>query len=135
MTRNPFMDRAANEARSSHGKRSEQRVAKKLGATLTPSSGALRSAKGDMRQKTGAIKWAQEAKSTIHDTMSLDLGWLVKIQHEALAINCSPALSISFVTPEGKGRPHGDWVCMPLATYQELLETLGEQEHGSRLVK
>lgn len=122
------MERAAKEAKSSHGKRSESRVAKKLGAKLTPSSGALRSAKGDMRQKSGTMKWAQEAKSTIHDTMSIDLGWLVKIQHEAIAINCNPALTVSFVTPEGKARPHGDWVMMPLQTYHELLEKLGEQD-------
>jgi Holliday junction resolvase len=122
-TGNPFMDRIAKKGKSGHGTKSEQRLGKSLSARMTPASGALEGAKGDMVKTTPSMgKLMIEAKSTVHNTMSLDLGWLVKVATEALADGATPALTVSFVTPDGKARNHGDWVMMPAWQWKELVE-------------
>jgi len=120
MSKNPFLERVAKKGSSGHGSASEKRVAKSLSARLTPASGALAGAKGDATFKRGKTKYRLECKSTIHASMSLDLGWLVKIAHEALTTQSNPALSVSFVTPEGKPKLHGEWVMVPKYLFQEL---------------
>jgi hypothetical protein len=117
---NPFLDRAAKQAAGAHGVKSEARIAKSLAARLQPASGAMRGAKGDM-QIESKHKVLLEAKSTVNATMSLDLGWLVKINHEAMGKGSMPALSISFVTPEGKAKPGGEWAMVPMHYFKELI--------------
>lgn len=120
---NPYAKRLRQRGSNGHGKLSEKRVAKSLKAQLTPNSGALTGAKGDARQATKRLgKVLLECKSTIHGTMSLDLGWLVKIATEALQQGATPALTVSFVNPDGKAKHHGDWVMIPKYTYQELVD-------------
>jgi hypothetical protein len=114
---NPFLNRVARKGKSGHGKKSEQRVAKSLKALLTPASGALRGAKGDMVLH----EFRMEAKSTIGHSVAIQLAWLVKIQHEANSSGSQPGVIISFVTPEGKGRVQ-DWVLIPKSTFEELRE-------------
>jgi hypothetical protein len=46
----PFLKRMAQKGTTGHGRISEKRVAKSLAAMLTPNSGALASAKGDMKR-------------------------------------------------------------------------------------
>lgn len=123
---NPYLNRLNKAAKNSHGGKSEKRVAKAVGGRLTPASGAMRGAKGDARKTTALGKEVIESKSTIHNTMSVDLGWLVKVQHEARGIGGRAVLTLSFVTPDGKARPSGDWVAMPMLDYQELMERLGD---------
>jgi hypothetical protein len=130
MENSAFLRRQASAPKNAHGKTSEARLAKKTGGRLTPASGAMRGAKGDMTLQTGTWKFLGEAKSTIHMTLPVDYAWLVKITHEARSKGARPLLTMSFVTPEGKARPNGDWVAMPLAEYQELMEAL---EHGSKM--
>lgn len=101
-----------------HGERSERRLAKTLRANLTPASGAMRGAKGDFLRKDLMM----EAKSTIHASLSVELGWLVKVSEEALAVGKLPALTMSFVRPDGKSKPHGDWVAVPLHVFEALTE-------------
>lgn len=126
MSDHPFLKRMAQKGTTGHGRISEKRVAKSLAAMLTPNSGALASAKGDM--KRGKKKpYVVEAKSTVHTTLSIDLGWLVKIAVEALSLGKTPALTISFVTPEGKAKPRGEWVLIPLYDFRELIDAM-EQE-------
>lgn len=125
---NPFLDRQAKAAKNSHGKASEKRIAKTVGGRLTPASGAMRGAKADSRNFGPLGKEIIESKSTVNLTLPLDLGWLVKVAHEARGAGARPLLTLSFVTPEGKARPSGDWVAMPMADYQELIERL---EHGT----
>lgn len=124
MTTNPYLKRAAQRGTSGHGRISERKQAKALGAKLTPASGAIRGFKGDMKRQAGDTKFLIEAKSTIHATMSVELGWLVKISEEALAKRSVPALSMTFVTPEGNAKPMGDWVAVPATYFAELLEKL-----------
>jgi hypothetical protein len=128
MTDSPFMRRAAAMGKTRHGNASEDRIAKKLGAQKTPASGALRGAKGDMKRRLHQRTVLIEAKSTVHGSMSLEFGWLVKISHEALAKGAIPGLTVSFVNSDGSAKPHGDWVMMPRAHYEELLEDLDRGE-------
>jgi hypothetical protein len=102
-------------------------MAKKMGAKLQPASGAMSSAKSDAKAIVGVHKFRIENKSTVKDTMSVELGWLAKISHEASQDASIPVLTISFVTPEGKPRMprNADWVCMPLVNFQELMDEVG----------
>jgi hypothetical protein len=121
VTKNPFMSRLEGRATGSHGNKSEARLAKSLGARQTLASGALQHDKSDMKIN-GKRKIRIEAKSTIHNSMSVELAWLTKIRHEAAINGAIPALTISFVTPEGKAKVGGDWVAVPLNIFKELTE-------------
>lgn len=119
----PFMKRQAKAGTTGHGKASEKRLSKSLNARLTPASGAMTGAKGDMKLKTDKAKVLLEAKSTIHNSITVDLAWLIKINHEAMGSGSMPALSVSFVTPEGKPKPGTtEWVMVPKAVFEELIE-------------
>lgn len=126
MSDNPYLKRLAARGPNGHGKLSEKRVAKRLGAHLTPASGALAGHKGDMRKRLGDRKFVMEAKSTVHDTMKLDLTWLMKVQNEALAKGAQAALTVSFVKPDGSARPMGEWVLVPAGDYAELMEAASD---------
>jgi hypothetical protein len=117
---NPYMKRAQAALIGDSGRKSERRVAKVMKGRLTPASGAMDSAKGDMKLSR-THKFLSEAKSTTADTMRLELHWLMKIQSEALANSAKPLLTISFVGPDGKLRGlKEDWVCMPRSCFDEL---------------
>jgi len=121
-TGNPYLNRLAARASNEHGKISESKVAKKLGARLTPNSGAKRGAKSDATLDGPTYRWQIESKSTVKNTLGIELGWLVKVQNEALNTGRMPALTISFVTAEGKPRKDGEWVACPLHVWRELTE-------------
>lgn len=122
MTDNPYLKRAAARLTGDSGRSSEKRVAKKLGARLQPASGAMAHSKGDMKVAR-KLKFLVEAKSTTGDTLKLDLGWLMKITSEALKEGAKPALTVSFVMPDGKLRGlKEDWVCIPRHVFDELTE-------------
>jgi hypothetical protein len=114
--KNPYLDRLAKAGNP--GKKSEKKVAKKMGARLHPNSGAMRGAKSDASM--GAFRL--EMKSTQTQTMALDLAWLVKIAQEALAHSQSPAVVLSFTDPGGtpRMRQFAEWVVMPLALFKEI---------------
>jgi hypothetical protein len=120
VSHNPYLKRVAARNIGDAGRASEKRVAKVLRAQLTPASGALAAHKGDMKLKR-SMSFLSEAKSTTTDTLKLDLGWLMKIQSEALAKNAKPLITISFVREDGKLRGiKEDWVCMPRSAFDEL---------------
>jgi hypothetical protein len=99
------------------GRKSEKLLAKRLGARLTPASGAA-NAKGDMRREG----WLIEAKSTVSGSMSLSYAWLSKIMGEAMAAGRKPALAITFTDREGRPVSRGSWVMIPEIEYQSLME-------------
>jgi hypothetical protein len=123
MSDNPYFKRLAAQAAGAHGGKSEARVAKALGARLQPGSGAMTGAKSDSRIKA-KVSYRIESKSTIKDTLPLDVGWLTKITHEALSDGSIPALSLSFVKADGTPRMprNAEWVAIPLWAFQELIE-------------
>jgi hypothetical protein len=63
-----------------------------------------------------------EAKSTVNLTLALESQWLVKISQEAVAGGQIPAITLSFVTPEGKPRMqrNAEWVAIPMWVFAEL---------------
>lgn len=116
---NPFLDRASKGM--DHGRKSEKRVAKQMGARLHPNSGAMRGAKSDASLKESDFQL--EMKSTVTMEMKLHIGWLAKISMEALSQGKRPGLVFSFVDAEGKARMHQspEWVAIPLEVFKELL--------------
>lgn len=123
---NPYLKRIEHKGATGHGNASEKRIIKKMGARGTPASGAVRGAKGDMTKTAGTLKLRMEAKSTKNDSMSVELGWLVKIATEALNTASTPAITLSFVTGEGKARMHGDWVAVPMHIFMEMIGDLSK---------
>jgi hypothetical protein len=117
MDDSPYLRRLSSQAKGSHGRASERKVAKSLGGRLTPASGAVEGAKGDIRTDDFLI----EAKSTIASSMKLELDWLIKINSEAQAIGKTPALSIRFVTENGQPKRGGSFVCIPEWYFNELI--------------
>jgi len=111
--RNPLFARTGR-----HGTKSEVRVAKALGARLTPASGAFTGHKGDFRRG----RLLAEAKSTVQISAILKLEWLTKITKEATEKGCNPALFLSFVNGNGTPKPGGDWVVIPKYLWDELME-------------
>jgi hypothetical protein len=122
------MDRQNAAPKNAHGKKSEVHLAKSIGARLTLASGAVAGSKGDMKHNGDGFKVLLEAKSTVTGTLPVQYEWLVKIEKEALAKNSIPALAMSFVTPDGRNRPMGCWIAMPLWAYQELMEKIEKKE-------
>jgi hypothetical protein len=118
---NPYLDRLAAAGTNAHGKKSERRVAKTMGARLHANSGATRAAKSD----ASLLQFRLEMKSTITQAMVLEMAWLVKIAQEALDHGQSPAVALSFVDAHGKPRMkhYAEWVVLPMAAFQELTST------------
>lgn len=115
---NPFLRRiAANGKIGKAGRQSEKAVAKKLGGSLTPASGAGQS-KGDIQLESFMI----ECKSTINDSIGLKREWLLKVAREALSAGKTPALSLTFTDDTGKSKQHGDWICIPSHVFKEIVE-------------
>ena len=117
---NPYLNRLASAGTNAHGKKSERKVAKQIGARLHPNSGAMRGAKSDASKG----EFRLEMKSTVNQTIALDIGWLVKIAQEALDHGQQPAIVVSFVDAQGVSRlkQYADWVVMPMATFRELTD-------------
>ncbi len=103
------------------GRRSERQVARRLGARLQPASGAIQEAKGDMTTPMFLV----EAKATERDSYSLKLDTLAKVAQEALSVAKEPALTITFVTGDGRPRPYGRWVMLPERLFKELTDGAG----------
>ncbi len=101
-----------------HGNSAERNLAKRLGGQQTPGSGALDSAKGDVKFPDVLL----ESKATVKDSMSVKLEWLRKIEDEAAARNRTPALAIQFVNAHGQPVRGGSWVAVPEHIYRSLTE-------------
>lgn len=114
---NPYLKRIEKRGKTDHGRSSERKLIKGLGGQLTPASGALVGAKADGRLG----EWIIEAKSTVHESMDLQRGWLTKLQVEALNARRTPVLMVSFVRPDGAAKENGQWAMMPLHIFKELV--------------
>lgn len=113
---NPYLP-GGNEC---HGRLSERRVARVLGARQTPASGALCGAKGDATLECKDYRFRIESKATANKSLGVKYEWLEKITKEALETNRLPALTVSFVTPGGVECSNGDWVMIPRYLFQEV---------------
>ena len=100
------------------GTRAEKRTAKRLGAKLTPASGGLDGAKGDMALPSFLI----ENKSTVNASMSLKLDWLLKIKQEALERGLTPAVTLQFTSGNGQPLDGGSYVIIEEQVFREICE-------------
>ncbi len=114
---NPFLNRGKGNIHNRHGTISEEKLSKRLSATLTKASGAMDYDKSDMVTADFRI----ESKSTIHKTIAIKHGWLSKINQEAVETHKEPALCIQFVNEAGIVKPSGSWVMIPERLFKELL--------------
>lgn len=113
---NPFLNRIEKRAKNHHGDKSEKRLGKKLQATLHAGSGAL-SRKADFSH----AGYLHEAKATVRGSMGIRYEWLTKITAQATFTGQTPVVNISFTRDNGSALPQGDWIMMPLSTFQELI--------------
>ncbi|MEJ6846783.1 hypothetical protein V3589_11260 [Sinorhizobium fredii] len=117
MSDNPYLRRRQRLGIGSPGRASEKRIGQALSGKLRPASGALPGAKGDIELSNVLM----EAKSTTRASIAINLDWLLKIAAEARAEGRSPALTVSFVRPDGAPRLDGAWVMVPMHVWQEKL--------------
>lgn len=116
----PALRRAAKDARDkgTAGKKAEASLAKRLGGTLRPGSGAMDGAKGDVTVADFLI----ENKSSTNASFSVQQSHLHKIYQEALELSKTPALAFQFVNPQGQSGKRDRWVMVPESVWQELTE-------------
>lgn len=115
---NPYLDRKAKHAIGKAGRKSEARLTKQLGGRGRPASGAMEGAKGDIDLGSFLV----ESKSTTGKSMSIQFEWLAKIGREARREGKSPALTVVFVTEDGRSVVDGEWCLVPMYVFRELTE-------------
>jgi len=93
---------------------------------LTPASGAAHhGAKADFT--VGNMRG--ESKSTLKDSLSIKYEWLRKVEQEAVEQGQYPTLTLQFVTPDGRPRPGGSWICVPEYVFKELTDEVHKKDH------
>lgn len=113
MTDNPYLRRRKGIGIT--GVKSEKRVAKKIQGRQHAGSGNMVGYKGDITKDSFLL----ECKSTVHESFQLTREILAKITAEASMQGKLPALTISFITGNGKAKEYGDWVCIPLKDFED----------------
>lgn len=104
----------------SHGNKSEKRVLGSMDAEPTIASGSIDHHKSDGLKSVGEHDFRVECKATRNESMSLKYSWLKKIRDEAMSTGRIPVLTISFTEGDGKPKPAGDWVMMPMSLWKEI---------------
>jgi Holliday junction resolvase len=90
--------------------RQETRLAKASGGRKQPRSGAGPVEKADVKGAHDG-ELLIEAKSTIHQSISVKVEYLEKVTHQAAALHRKPALAITFQDmPPGVPQ---DWIMVP----------------------
>lgn len=117
MSEPSFLRRGNGKDKGVAGRAAERLIAKRVGGTTTPGSGALEGAKGDLRVGSFLV----ENKSSTNDSFSIKKDHLYKIYQEALEVSKSPALSFQFVNSHGTSDKRDRWVCMPESVFMEFL--------------
>ena len=121
MIENPFLRRILQRP---WGRSAEAQLAKRLGGRQVPGSGNQDHSKGDVVTSGSAISGAGfvvEGKSTIHGSLYIQLDWLTKVTREALATSKRPALSVAFVTRDGRPKVNGKWMMIPEDVFIDLV--------------
>lgn len=109
--------RPGQDRKQAHGNKAERRLSKRLDARLTPASGALQGAKGDMTTEQFRI----ESKATVKDSYRLTLETLCKASDEATEQGQVPAVAVQFTTADGRLRRCGGWVVVPEHVFKEFI--------------
>lgn len=122
MNDKPYFRRFSSNDKGVSGRKAETNLSKRLGVNQQPGSGALTSAKGDLKADSFLI----ESKTTINDSVSLTRDWLTKIKYEARDMDKHPALAFSFVNGDGTPKPYGSWVAIEESVFQKIMDILDE---------
>jgi hypothetical protein len=117
-----LLDRIDKKAIGDAGRKSEKRLTKDMGMKALPSSGALPGFKSDGIYRN---HFRVEMKSAKTKAIKLERDWLAKISQEAISHGQEPALTISFVTEEGKPamQLNPEWVAIPRHVFEELVQS------------
>jgi hypothetical protein len=114
---NPYLMRVTKKDTGKHGREAEKRLAKRIGGTLTPGSGALAGAKADVKKGEFLI----ESKATNKESMTLKREWLLKVYQEALETTKNPAVAISFTNDQGQSMRRDRWIMIPEHVWHEIV--------------
>lgn len=114
----PMMRRAANPDKGKAGKKHELSLAKRLGGTNTPGSGAVAGAKGDVRMED----FLGEGKTTQANSFAVTRDIMHKIVGEALDVGKVPFLSVCFVNSKGESKKTDRLIIMRECDWQELID-------------
>lgn len=121
MTLSPFERRLAKRDNGHHGRQAEKKIATRLAGTTQPGSGALDSAKGDVKVATATFSFLIENKATKGDSLSVKKDWCLKIYQEALETNQTPALAFQFTNDAGQSEKRERWVALPEWAFKQLI--------------
>lgn len=121
----PMFRRLASPDKGRAGKLHEPSLARRLNATLTPASGAMSGAKGDMHLNQS--DFLLEGKTTTSASFVLKQEYLLKISKEATAVGKRAALSVCFVNSQGESKSTDRWVMVREAEFLAMLERTPEE--------
>lgn len=97
-------------------KRTERRIAERIGGRRHGMSGAAVELKGDLSNDVVLV----ESKSTAKASISLKQAWFEKINQEAIAVHKTPAVAVTFENMDKLA--DRDWILIPLRYFKELIE-------------
>ncbi len=106
------------------GRVAEKKLAKRMGARLTPGSGNQLGAKGDL----DFGDFLMETKATEGETYRLEHELLAKIEREALAKSKNPAFHVQFVDRQANPKRFGSWVMVPEWLWEQMRDAALHQE-------
>ena len=124
------MEREGKGGKGKQGRRAEVLLVDRLGGKLRRGSGNKEGEKGDVLVGDFLI----ENKTTLGNSIRLELDWLLKIYQEALETSRIPALAFQFVNESGKSEKRGRWVCIPEHLFNELVENKSDGQNVPKKV-
>jgi len=132
-------DRSDEKRREAHHRRpkaQEKKVAKAVGGSRRPGSGAFDGLKGDVLRSDKSFPLLVECKRSMgKQSIRLEASHLTKISAEAMGSGSYPALSVQFdeevmraiAVADQRPVASADWIAVPLHVFQAMLEALGEE--------
>lgn len=119
MSNNPLFRRDIKKIGNT-GRIAEKKTSQRLKGKLTAASGAS-GQKGDINLASKDYNFMIEVKSSINSSISIQSEWLCKLLDEAISAGKTPALTINFVTDEGRIRRMGSWVMVQEEVFKDLV--------------
>lgn len=121
MSGSPFERRLAKRDNGHHGRQAEKKIATRLAGTTQPGSGAIASAKGDVKVASATFSFLIENKATTGASFGMRQDWCQKIYQEALETGRTPALAFQFTNEAGRSEKRDRWVAIPEHVFKELI--------------
>lgn len=106
----------------------ERTAAAHPGGKVTRGSGSSQTT-SHKSDSAGDYFRAEDKQSTKHDTLSIDVSWLLKIKHEARTTGRKPMLTFGFA-PKGKRRTREDWAAFPQSLASHMMNACAKLLEG-----